>query len=170
MIMTKQPNTSNKGELSKCIVCNREFKMKGLGMNIKKCCSKICKTKYNSNPSYYRMYPVHEQGYAKALDDVTKILNELCLKCPIQDDKECWCKPLEIALKEIAKLNHSQQDKQDRQCLNQHSSGGSADTHIPKLAKEKTKIDRIMNKIYPKGTYELGEHSRIRMIIKEELK
>jgi len=45
-----------------------------------------------------------KQGYAKSLDDVTKILNELCLKCPIQDDKECWCKPLEIALKEIAKL------------------------------------------------------------------
>ena len=92
-----------------------------------------------------------EQGYAKALDDVTKILNELCLKCPIQDDKECWCKPLEIALKEIAKLSHSPQKSEAKvdntsntslrgvtkfkEVRYAKSSSPSGDTHIRKEKK-----------------------------------
>ena len=64
----------------------------------------------NIEPCSSEEVEAYRQGYAKALDDVTKILNELCLKCPIQDDKECWCKPLEIALKEIANLTKEKPD------------------------------------------------------------
>ena len=31
-------------------------------------------------------------------------------------------------------------------------------------------IDVIMKKIYPNGTYELGEYARIKIILREELK
>ena len=28
-------------------------------------------------------------------EEVVKLIDKLCLECPIKDDKECWCKPLE---------------------------------------------------------------------------
>ncbi len=31
----------------------------------------------------------------EGLKNVLKLIDELTLECPIQDDKECWCKPLE---------------------------------------------------------------------------
>ena len=106
-------NTSNKEELL-CDICKKYPDNN---------CSKCNKIKQGI-----------EQGYAKAIDYVDEVIanwqdieviNGSCINC------------IKRLSTQIAKLSHSQQDKQDRQCLNQHSSGGSADTHIPKLAKLK---------------------------------
>ena len=113
--MTKQPNTSNNKHKCPC----KEFKMEWTMKD---------ERAFQLGEKSGKKEGI-KQGYAKALADVEKIVNDL-------KSSHNWI-TAEDFMQELAKLSHSQQDKQDRQCLNQHSSGGSADTHIPKLAKEK---------------------------------
>ena len=75
-----------------------------------------------------------EQGYAKALDDVEKILKEMTKKYKTKDCISDCCKSCRVCITNylIAKLSHSQQDT-SRTTKTQNET---ADTHIPKLAKE----------------------------------
>ena len=75
-------------------------------------------------------------GYAKALDDVEKIIQTFNFKLYIADDGTFMYSAMKKAL--IAKLSHSQQvtDKQNRMLKSSSdASQKTADTHIPKESK-----------------------------------
>jgi len=100
-----------------------------------------------------------KQGYAKAIDDVRKAVgNKIILLNATEDSliksSENYpdlsgllaerIKELDDMLKEIARLSHSQQPcktngEESHNLSKRNCSTPSADTHIPKLAKEKTK-------------------------------
>ena len=90
---------------------------------------------------------MYEQGYAKAQEEELEFLEYI--NAGNGYTKEYYRDAIKnriSKLKQIAKLSHSQQNvpqSSERTAVSRRKSGGedsseSADTHIPKLAKEKT--------------------------------
>jgi len=46
-------------------------------------------------------YEAELKGLKFAQQEILRMLDILMIKCPIQEDKECWCKPLEELKKQI---------------------------------------------------------------------
>ena len=86
-----------------------------------------------------------KQGYAKALDAVKEIVKKEMLNVGWQPQDDC---ALNVVLKEIAKLSHSQQSKSKTFDNAYQETGrikgmkGSADTHIPKIKARIAKLEQ----------------------------